>query len=139
MAVTAKVKNTRTLDRKLRRLVAVSSPAQKRVALQAGIQPILNRVRQAKAAGGYTPVLTGTLRRSYFGRIVEVAGGVVAIIGTNLEYAARVEFGFVGADSLGRIFNQSAQPHLRPSFDEKVDEAVAEIADVLVEQLRSAT
>ena len=39
-----------------------------------------------------------------------------AIVGTNVEYAARIEYGFKGADSLGRRYNQSAQPYLEPSL-----------------------
>jgi|SRR5690606_8217383 len=35
-------------------------------------------------------------------------------VGTNVVYAPRVEFGFVGKDSLGRNYNQKAKPYLRP-------------------------
>jgi hypothetical protein len=34
-------------------------------------------------------------------------------IGSTVVYAARVEFGFVGKDSLGRTFNQPAKSYLR--------------------------
>jgi hypothetical protein len=34
-------------------------------------------------------------------------------VGTNVVYAARVEFGFTGKDSLGRYFNQPAKSYLR--------------------------
>lgn len=39
-------------------------------------------------------------------------------VGTNVPYAARLEFGFSGADSLGRIYNQAARPYMRPAVDE---------------------
>lgn len=52
-------------------------------------------------------------------------------IGTDLEYAARIEFGFTGPDSLGRVYNQPAQPYLRPAFDTKRTAAVNEIGRVL--------
>ena len=39
-----------------------------------------------------------------------------AKIGTNVKYAARVEFGFSGQDSLGRSFNQPGTPFLRAAF-----------------------
>lgn len=39
-----------------------------------------------------------------------------AVTGTNLEYARRIEFGFVGKDILGRTYNQAAKPYLYPAF-----------------------
>ncbi len=40
-------------------------------------------------------------------------------IGSNVEYALRIEFGFNGQDSLGRTYNQAAKPFLRPILDHK--------------------
>ncbi len=37
-------------------------------------------------------------------------------IGTNVVYAARVEFGFTGKDSLGRFYNQPAKSYLRSAI-----------------------
>lgn len=42
-------------------------------------------------------------------------------IGTNVEYAARIEFGFVGKDSAGRTFSQTGTPYLRPILSYKED------------------
>jgi hypothetical protein len=39
-------------------------------------------------------------------------------IGSSVVYAARVEFGFVGKDSLGRNYNQAAKPYMRPAITE---------------------
>jgi phage gpG-like protein len=39
-----------------------------------------------------------------------------AIVGSNVEYARRIEHGFVGQDSLGRTYNQSPKPYLHPAF-----------------------
>ena len=44
--------------------------------------------------------------------------------GANSPYAKRIEFGYVGPDSLGRRFNQAAQPALRPAFRAKKPEAL---------------
>lgn len=41
-----------------------------------------------------------------------------ANVGPCVVYAARVEYGFVGEDSLGRLFNQAAQPYLTPAAEE---------------------
>ena len=38
-------------------------------------------------------------------------------VGTNVVYAARIEFGYTGPDSLGRTFNQRPKPYLRPAFN----------------------
>jgi hypothetical protein len=42
----------------------------------------------------------------------------VATIGTNAVQARRLEYGFVGYDSLGRYFNQGPLEHWRPRADE---------------------
>lgn len=39
-------------------------------------------------------------------------------IGTNVVYAARVEFGFIGQDSLGRTYNQLPKSYLRAGIAE---------------------
>ena len=41
---------------------------------------------------------------------------LTGVVGTNVEYARRLELGFVGADSLGRIYNQLPRPYLRPAL-----------------------
>lgn len=43
-------------------------------------------------------------------------------IGTNVVYAARVELGFRGKDSLGRNYNQSPKPYLVPAIEEHKQE-----------------
>ena len=60
-----------------------------------------------------TPVDTGNLKSS----ITHQVGADEARVGTNVEYAARLEFGFNDTDSLGRRYNQPAQPYLRPALD----------------------
>jgi len=45
-------------------------------------------------------------------------GNVIANVGPSVEYAARIEFGFVGEDSLGRRYNQAAHPYLTPAVEE---------------------
>lgn len=43
-------------------------------------------------------------------------------VGTNVVYAARVELGFKGKDSLGRNYNQSPKPYLVPAIEEHKQE-----------------
>jgi hypothetical protein len=41
--------------------------------------------------------------------------------GSPQPYMLRLEFGFCGTDSAGRVYNQAAQPHWRPVFDAEKD------------------
>ena len=61
-----------------------------------------------------------------------VSGGELAL-GTNLPYGARQHFGFVGPDSLGRIFDHPARPWLGVSSDDET-----EIVEILREHLLAA-
>jgi len=59
-------------------------------------------------------------------------------VGTNVPYAARIEYGFVGKDVMGRRFRQPAQPYLRPAIRKNEEAVVAEVRRVLLIQLRAA-
>lgn len=58
--------------------------------------------------------------------------------GFDPAYARRIEYGFVGQDSLGRTFHQPAQPYMRPAFDAKQAEAAETIKTGIYDQLDSA-
>ena len=60
---------------------------------------------------------TGTLRRSVHVVVVQEGTRTVAYVGTDQPQARRLEKGFVGRDSLGRLYNQAPQPRWRPAFD----------------------
>lgn len=47
----------------------------------------------------------------------EFDGGTVAVIGTDKPYGRRLEYGFIGYDSLGRFYRQSPRPHVKPAVD----------------------
>ena len=81
------------------------------------------------------PVLTGTLRRSIH---MEDQGSHAVTVGTDVPYARRLEFGFVGTDSRGRTYHQSARPYLRPALDENKPEMVREFSDALRDLLRAS-
>lgn len=76
---------------------------------------------------------TGTLRRSI--EVKELGPGEVRV-GSELPYAARIEFGFSGRDSLGRVYSQGARPYLRPSLDENRQRLRQAIADAVSAALR---
>ncbi|NTG48578.1 hypothetical protein G6M04_14390 [Agrobacterium rhizogenes] len=96
---------------------------------QTAAQTVANEVRTPVAEGGRMPIKTGNLRRSLMAStstmptIVEgkqtfsdspveliIAGaelGGTIYLGFQAAYAARMEYGFVGEDSLGRVYNQT--------------------------------
>jgi HK97 gp10 family phage protein len=78
------------------------------------------------------PFVTGSLRRSI--QVKERDGEI--LVGSDLPYAARIEYGFRGTDSRGRSYNQPPQPYLRPAFDENRNRARQAMADALVAALR---
>ena len=55
-----------------------------------------------------------------------------ARVGSNVEYAAAVEFGYTGEDKNGRTHNRPAKPFLRPA----VENHKSEINKILVEAMR---
>jgi HK97 gp10 family phage protein len=48
--------------------------------------------------------------------------------GIDPAYARRIEFGFVGADRLGRVYNQAANPFMRTAGDIAGEAAAAAVA-----------
>lgn len=61
------------------------------------------------------PVETGQYRDSWYIEFVMVGDVLLASVQTDEPYANRLEFGFIGLDSLGRSFNQPPQPHVGPA------------------------
>lgn len=52
-------------------------------------------------------------------------------VGVGEPYAARLEFGFHGADSLGRVYDQNAEPYLQPAMDAN-SQAILQLIDEAV-------
>lgn len=97
--------------------------------LRNSVQELANEAGRTIPNGGRVPVKTGNLARSVVASLTppvvdadgttRTAGQDVSLvlaslnpgddvwIGWTAAYAARVNFGFVGADSLGRTYNQS--------------------------------
>lgn len=145
--ITAKIVGSAALSAKLKLL---ERAVQNKAVEQALVSGALLVVNQAKENA---PYLTGTLRRSiHIGghtsktpdyqsksedqgqySSVGMPHGTAVMVGTNLPYARRVEFGFTGTDSLGRTYDQAAQPYLTTAFEEKKDEAVKEIGEAFRE------
>lgn len=100
-------------------------------ALGADIRAVIERMRAnaldavedgaeyyTKAVGAKAPVLTGAYKGSL--RCERIGDHTIGC-GSPQPYMMRLEYGFVGTDSAGRVHNQAAQPHWRPVFDAEKD------------------
>jgi hypothetical protein len=102
-------------------------------AAKVGILPIQN------AAIANAPYLTGTLARSiHTEEIEETDHSAMVATGTDVVYAARLEYGFNATDALGRTYHQPARAYMRPAYDDHRDEAIAEVEAALRDILSKA-
>ena len=103
-------------------------------ATRAAALPVLNQVRITEPEGGRTPYKTGTYRRGWHLETVEkTPERCTVIVGNDQPQGPRLEFGFVGADKLGRVYNQAARPHIRPALDENRKPALQEFRGVVAD------
>lgn len=72
-------------------------------------------------------VITGQFRDAW----TVAVGRYDAIVANGSVYAARLEFGFVGVDSLGRMYSQPPFPSLSPAVGESEDLLSDTLAEVL--------
>lgn len=101
------------------------------IAMRRTVQGGASIVR-GKASGTPGPrVITGDYRRSISGQVIETGPRVLGQIGTNAAQGRRLEFGFFGPDSLGRVFAQRPRPHFQPSVGEVGELAVRETTSEL--------
>ncbi|QZN86882.1 hypothetical protein [Cellulomonas sp. C5510] len=73
---------------------------------------------------------TGDYRRSIAQDNSKASGVAVSTVYTNAPQGPRLEYGFVGADSLGRVYHQPPYPHWRP--------AIAEVPAILTAEAEAA-
>lgn len=71
---------------------------------------------KANASGRPGPrAVTGDYRRTWHATFTQTATAPASRVGTSAPQAARLEYGFVGADRLGRVYNQQPYPHVAPA------------------------
>lgn len=81
------------------------------------------------SAEGQPPhVLTGRLRQSITNDVSVTSTEVIGKVGTNVKYARRLELGFVGTDSRGRVIHQGERPFLRPALKNNARKILALIS-----------
>lgn len=62
--------------------------------------------------------ITGDYRASWnTQKTEETPDSVTFTVGTDRPQGRRLEYGFVGRDALGRVYNQPPYPHLQPAID----------------------
>ncbi|PDT55036.1 MULTISPECIES: hypothetical protein [Sinorhizobium] len=110
---------------------AMQEKARQEAVLREAAQMVANNVRTSVAAGGRMPVDTGNLKNSLMASTSAMpmvdqdekaypdSSGEIELIISNLEvggtlylgfqaaYGPRMNYGFVGEDSLGRLYNQA--------------------------------
>jgi phage gpG-like protein len=80
--------------------------------------PGTKRKYRASAPGEPPAVMLSDLMNSITHLIESQPNAVIGIVGTNKEYARRLEFGFMEEDSLGRKYNQEPRPYFRSTYNE---------------------
>ncbi|MCZ4098299.1 HK97 gp10 family phage protein [Streptomyces sp. H39-C1] len=79
---------------------------------------LLETAIKANASGRPGPnAPTGDYRSSWTHEVSMTGTSVTGVVGTNKPQARRLEFGFVGPDALGRIYNQPPYPHVGPAVE----------------------
>lgn len=94
------------------------------VVVQRNIKVLLNKKGSAtnRSAPGESPrKQTGRLYDSIFFKVERQGNEVVGVIYTNDKKARRLELGFVGKDSLGRVYDQAPRPFMRPGLANSQD------------------
>lgn len=105
--------------------VAALRAAQERISVEsrAAVVELASAVEAAakqNASGRPGPnVVTGTLRRGIMTDPVAPwgVGGWQTHVGPTVIYSRRIELGFRGADSRGRVFNQPPYPYFGPAWN----------------------
>jgi hypothetical protein len=61
--------------------------------------------------------VSARLYGSIVGRVVRTGMTVLGVVGTGIAYGRRLELGFFGRDSRGRVYRQAARPFIRPGLE----------------------
>lgn len=73
---------------------------------------------KANASGRPGPrAITGAYRRSWHHTVTVTPTEVSGRVGTSQPQGPRLEYGFVGADRLGRVYNQQPYAHVGPAVE----------------------
>lgn len=89
------------------------------------------------SAPGETPAVdTGILVNSISTWVDSQSSDEITMgIGSGIIYAARLEFGFMETDSLGRNYHQKPRPYMRPAVDNNEDKIMQAISVTLARDI----
>ncbi|KQP81574.1 hypothetical protein [Aeromicrobium sp. Leaf291] len=115
-------------------LRAVGAAAQSRAREKVDHHAMLLETRVKAAASGRPGprAPSGDYRRSWTTEPFAAGSLVGASVGTDKPQGRRLEYGFVGPDRLGRVYNQPPFPHLQPALDAttpEFEEAMKDLGD----------
>jgi hypothetical protein len=80
-----------------------------------------NKTYTASAPGEAPAVMLSNYMNSITHDVAVKPNEIVGTTGTNQKQGKRLEFGFVGTDSLGRRYNQAPRPHMKVTYEENKD------------------
>lgn len=103
------------VDKLLARLVQKQQQMRKNVVEAVEVSQSLV-VTTAKQEHPYTDRTENNTNSIQERPVREEGSEIIGEVGAGMEYSARLEFGFVGVDSLGRQYNQPALPYMRPAL-----------------------
>lgn len=94
----------------------------------------LQRAVVRNASGRPGPnAITGDYRRRINRRVMRWGATSSGLVGTDAPQGRRLELGFVGTDSLGRVYDQAPFPHFGPALDEAAPALQAALAEVIAD------
>ncbi len=110
------------------------SPREAVIVVTAAAIPIESQAKRT------APFVSGQLKRDIHTEAKKTSTGAVALIGNSgaVPYARRQEFGFSGADSLGRVFNDPGRPYLRPALRSQRKQAASAARKAIKSLIRKA-
>lgn len=126
------------LDKELMKILTLATAAGAAVVVrEAAINSRRGGEHGIRANDDFPMLQTGNLKRSITMIDVKKGDNIVEIkVGSDMNYARRLERGFMDTDKKGRRYHQKPRPFLRPALDEHKDEIQAEFNTAFADFLR---
>lgn len=137
MRVSITTTGAKAVERSFTKGAIIVGPAVRKVVGAFG--ELLKTRIMANASGRPGPnAPTGDYLRSWNVQMQGNADYARANVGTNAPQGRRLEYGFVGADSLGRVYNQPPFPHVGPAVDATAEPFIAAIEAAAIASIQGA-
>lgn len=120
MDVTMEITGDKEVSQKIRNAIKYSAKDAADITSEYG-DKLQEQVKQDASGRPGPNIITG----QYVASIHKVAQSTYAVtVGTDAPQALRLEYGFAGQDSLGRVYGQPPYPHWTPAVDKLMPEYV---------------